>query len=1155
MFVASFLSLLLFLSFYANALPNFLIRQRSRSDGSVEIYAPYFLWNNAIEENTASLSSPIALYSSNGLLDVHLTVEAVAVETEVFAYNSRLFCFAGICNSPGPTLYVKPGDKLRINLVNNLEPGGEYGPNCTNIFIQDLGLLPNQNSPFLYADGGQSLQYEYTIPSNIMPGLHWYYSRVQGVSALQVMGGLLGALIVQPFDPFLYPPAFRNIPSNIILFTHIFLERDSRILISEPELHYSLVDEAPSTSSLSYRYLSNSSSSTLPLNITYHTLSNGGILYDAWLTNGHYQPVYTMQPHEWRLLHLLAASGDRILELEVRDASGYGNGNSSCEIRLLARNGRYYSVSRTGKYVNHLTLLQSERATIALRCSLPGMYYLQSVSTFNESDVFAQIGDYQTKSIQVLLKIQVTGTVYVMDDPPQDLSFIASTALTTQSTTTLSLSTAQNTSALAIGPDKLLDYGYNMPSNDDDYVIGVGSNCRLPCYDSILCSALSAPDNYSTASFPTVLNNMCRYSTYTTETAHTVYNASNQLVNLEIWGSGDYPYPIYIPGTVMQLASFENVNTKIANILQRDNYIPQYNTKYHVYGEIGEGRELWPAFIGKAQYKLQVHFNTNVSLVMITTPFLKYQDRGFIVMVNFTYHDDETVTNGTTPSSNHTLPVSLSSISQPPLSALFDSDSAQTHYLCAVNGSSFFYREVIDSSRKLRNISMLSCPNHFSNCQSSQCGGDQKTRALKLYRNVSIPLYPVLRNNAKVTVCELDLVGVALNGVGFYGPSDGSETCLSLENYMKVFNIGPKSLNYSSTVLWRNSCAIPKKYDGISHCGDIMETIGREVDKCGGHADHRGGVYKYHTLPFCLLDQLTQLTNSTTTTSMTSYTPHSPQLGWALDGFPIYGPVSMKGISMLPCGHGGAHPQLCLDPCNGYYGRLSHDDFMYRYYLPTTSNHVKSPSCSAITVPYGACARNAHPCCAATLPDHSLYPFTIGCLQGCTYDEILSNTCIKGKKKAITERYVPSKGQKVSSVNNQSYADVTGDADDGGGDADSIDSAAVDVGKVGEVSKIQHVLQREALGRAFSIYTHTTTTSSSGNATTTRITTTKQTLPAGLEDVYLSSIAASSAVGDEREDVTMYYTTQRAIMSYHEKTKGTVRTHRLAEDRLHVFTS
>jgi len=42
---------------------------------------------------------------------------------------------------------------------------------------------------------------------------------------------------------------------------------------------------------------------------------------------------------------------------------------------------------------------------------------------------------------------------------------------------------------------------------------------------------------------------------------------------------------------------------------------------------------------------------------------------------------------------------------------------------------------------------------------------------------------------------------------------------------------------------------------------------------------------------------------------------HSPQIGWAVDGFPVYGPRGFGGKMMKICSIDSSTP--CLDACGG----------------------------------------------------------------------------------------------------------------------------------------------------------------------------------------------------------------------------------------------
>ena len=66
---------------------------------------------------------------------------------------------------------------------------------------------------------------------------------------------------------------------------------------------------------------------------------------------------------------------------------------------------------------------------------------------------------------------------------------------------------------------------------------------------------------------------------------------------------------------------------------------------------------------------------------------------------------------------------------------------------------------------------------------------------------------------------------------------------------------------------------------------------------------------------------------TTTTTS-----PHSPQVGWAADGFPVYGPRGPDGTMMKTCTEtGGTYgTDVCTDDCTGYWSDSIGDGYKYR---------------------------------------------------------------------------------------------------------------------------------------------------------------------------------------------------------------------------------
>ena len=83
---------------------------------------------------------PANLYSSNGVLRVHLTYE-----TRMSEDGNRLYCFMDDAGNQSPTLHVKPGEELLISLTNAL-PSSLPGEGSIG---DDIGTECFERCPFL----------------------------------------------------------------------------------------------------------------------------------------------------------------------------------------------------------------------------------------------------------------------------------------------------------------------------------------------------------------------------------------------------------------------------------------------------------------------------------------------------------------------------------------------------------------------------------------------------------------------------------------------------------------------------------------------------------------------------------------------------------------------------------------------------------------------------------------------------------------------------------------------------------------------------------------------------------------------------------------------------------------------------------------------
>ncbi|MFN7625190.1 MAG: YHYH protein [Pirellula sp.] len=120
-----------------------------------------------------------------------------------------------------------------------------------------------------------------------------------------------------------------------------------------------------------------------------------------------------------------------------------------------------------------------------------------------------------------------------------------------------------------------------------------------------------------------------------------------------------------------------------------------------------------------------------------------------------------------------------------------------------------------------------------------------------------LPLEPKLAG--KITRVPMGPIGMALNGVVFFNP----------------FEMGGMNAVEGSSEVWLDAC-----------CGHPQQT----------------GVYHYHKYPACVKSPFSDNGKG-----------HSPIIGFAFDGFPLYGPYESEGRMALELTSGNA-----LDACNGH---------------------------------------------------------------------------------------------------------------------------------------------------------------------------------------------------------------------------------------------
>lgn len=140
-----------------------------------------------------------------------------------------------------------------------------------------------------------------------------------------------------------------------------------------------------------------------------------------------------------------------------------------------------------------------------------------------------------------------------------------------------------------------------------------------------------------------------------------------------------------------------------------------------------------------------------------------------------------------------------------------------------------------------------------------------------------IPLQPTLGDTPQTRDAAL---GVAVNGVPIYDYTGGGEMTAN---------------------------------DLLHHQSQHDTLLTLQLDVCGGHAG-RGDDYHYHVAPVCMIEQMENAGDDAI-------------IGWAYDGFPIYGDNNPDGTPIAA----GA-----LDVCNGQ----PDDTFGYRYHTSSGAPYI-----------------------------------------------------------------------------------------------------------------------------------------------------------------------------------------------------------------------
>ncbi len=175
-----------------------------------------------------AVGEPADLRSVNGVLRLELTVR-----NELEPDGTVRYCYLDAAGNESPTLRLKPGDLLILELKNELRDfragavanhapmqgmeiasaakqnsdpcaGESMTSVSTNLHFHGLTVPPVCHEDDVLKTsvqpGDAAFEYRFRIPADEAPGLYWYHPHIHGFSKAQVLGGASGALIIEGIE-------------------------------------------------------------------------------------------------------------------------------------------------------------------------------------------------------------------------------------------------------------------------------------------------------------------------------------------------------------------------------------------------------------------------------------------------------------------------------------------------------------------------------------------------------------------------------------------------------------------------------------------------------------------------------------------------------------------------------------------------------------------------------------------------------------------------------------------------------------------------------------------------------------------------------------------------------------------------------------------
>lgn len=179
--------------------------------------------------------SPPERHSKNGVLKIDLLLIAGKPRR-----GEATYCYITPDGAVAPTLALHPGDRLILNLHNELpaaapaEPhqamtmnAGRAADPChaaamsssdTNLHFHGMDIAPKchmDESLYTAVRRGEVFTYDFRIPADEPPGMYWYHPHIHGFNEQQLQAGASGVILVEGIEQ--VNPELAKMPERVLV--------------------------------------------------------------------------------------------------------------------------------------------------------------------------------------------------------------------------------------------------------------------------------------------------------------------------------------------------------------------------------------------------------------------------------------------------------------------------------------------------------------------------------------------------------------------------------------------------------------------------------------------------------------------------------------------------------------------------------------------------------------------------------------------------------------------------------------------------------------------------------------------------------------------------------------------------------------------------